>query len=216
MFNGRNVTADPPRTELWCLLYAQVKQADNQDYRNILLDDRRLDWRVQIEPDKEVNWLARYSDQERRLLKNITISNWKDDLSYGQFQHVFKLADTATVNKDAVRYGTAVWSAAEVRQLLELYGLPVDAPLSVLVVEILPVIKNIYEHISGLDQPSVQAALRDKMQVSQLPEPGQIKEQMARQRQASPQDEPSPVSDELGQHRILRTSPLTEVPFVCS
>ena len=26
---------------------------------------------------------------------------------------------------------------------------------------------------------------------------------------------PSPVNEELGHHRILRTSPLTEVPFVC-
>jgi hypothetical protein len=33
---GNNVTANP----LWVLLYAQVKQADNKDFRNILLDDR--------------------------------------------------------------------------------------------------------------------------------------------------------------------------------
>ena len=58
VFNGKNVTANPPRTELWALLYAQVKQADNQDFRNILLDDKQLDWRVQIEPDPQVNWLA--------------------------------------------------------------------------------------------------------------------------------------------------------------
>jgi hypothetical protein len=30
-FNGRNVTADPPRTQLWGLLYTQVKQAANKD-----------------------------------------------------------------------------------------------------------------------------------------------------------------------------------------
>jgi hypothetical protein len=28
-------------------------------------------------------------------------------------------------------------------------------------------------------------------------------------------ESPSPVNEELGEHRILRTSPLTEVPFVC-
>jgi hypothetical protein len=27
--------------------------------------------------------------------------------------------------------------------------------------------------------------------------------------------QPSPLSDELGHHRLLRTSPLTEVPEVC-
>ena len=34
--DGKNVTAFPPRTELWALIYAQVKMADNQDFRNIL------------------------------------------------------------------------------------------------------------------------------------------------------------------------------------
>src|SRR5690606_25118788 len=43
LFNGRNVTSDPPRTSIWCLLYAQVKQADGLDYRNILLDEKRLE-----------------------------------------------------------------------------------------------------------------------------------------------------------------------------
>ena len=42
VLNGKNITHDPPRTELWALLYAQVRQADGKDYRNILLDDRKL------------------------------------------------------------------------------------------------------------------------------------------------------------------------------
>ena len=42
VLNGRNITADPPRTEVWALLYAQVRQADDKDFRNILLDDRKL------------------------------------------------------------------------------------------------------------------------------------------------------------------------------
>ncbi len=42
VFRGKNVTADPPRTEIWCLLYAQVHQADGQAQRNILLHERPL------------------------------------------------------------------------------------------------------------------------------------------------------------------------------
>jgi hypothetical protein len=42
VLRGKNVTHDPPRTELWALLYAQVRQADGKDFRNVLLDDRRL------------------------------------------------------------------------------------------------------------------------------------------------------------------------------
>ena len=39
---GKNITANPPRTEIWTLLYAQVRQADGKDFRNILLEDREL------------------------------------------------------------------------------------------------------------------------------------------------------------------------------
>ena len=42
VFNGRNVTARPPRTEIWALLYAQVTMADDSDERNVLLSDRKL------------------------------------------------------------------------------------------------------------------------------------------------------------------------------
>jgi hypothetical protein len=40
--DGKNVTASPPHTSLWCLLYAQVKQADDAMWRNILLDTREM------------------------------------------------------------------------------------------------------------------------------------------------------------------------------
>lgn len=42
VFNGRNVTNRPPRTEIWALLYAQVCMADNSDRRNILISDKQL------------------------------------------------------------------------------------------------------------------------------------------------------------------------------
>jgi hypothetical protein len=42
VLNGKNITAHPPRTQIWALLYAQVRQADDEDNRNILLDDRIL------------------------------------------------------------------------------------------------------------------------------------------------------------------------------
>lgn len=216
VFNGKNVTADPPRTELWCLLYAQVRQADNKDYCNILLDDKQLDWRVQIEEEKNVDWFAKYDDNQRLALKNITIRNWKDELSYGRFQHVFKLAEVAQLNKDATKYGTVAWSIDEVVQLLQLYGLPINSPLSVLVVEILPVITNIYEHVPDLGKQEVVTKLQQNLHVAELPVSGVIKEKMSQLTEATAFHMTSgPLSDQLGHHRILRTSALTEVPFVC-
>jgi hypothetical protein len=216
VFNGKNVTADPPRTTLWCLLYAQVKQADNKDFRNILLDEKQLDWRVQIEFDKTVDWITQYDNSQRRALKTISIKNWKDDLNYAKFQHIYKLADLTQVNKDATRYGTTAWSNDEITQLLQLYGLPSDLPLSVLVVEMLPTITNIYEHISGLENQPALNTLRDRLQMADLPGQGVIKEKMAQMSRALDNEPgPDPLSDELGQHRILRTSPLTETPSIC-
>jgi hypothetical protein len=34
-------TSKPPKTEIWCMLYAQVKQADAAQNRNILLSEAR-------------------------------------------------------------------------------------------------------------------------------------------------------------------------------
>jgi len=37
VLNGKNITANPPQTSLWYMLYAQVRQADGLSYRNLLL-----------------------------------------------------------------------------------------------------------------------------------------------------------------------------------
>ncbi len=223
VFGGKNVTADPPRTKLWCLLYAQVRQADNKDFRNILLDDKQLDWRVQVEKEKDVDWLSRYDLKQRNLLKDISLRNSKDEIQYAQTRHVIKLADFLTVNKDATKYGTVVWTNKEVVQLLKLYGLPTDSPLSVLVVEILPTITNFKAHIPDFGQQEMLAliaSLGSKANTFVLPAGIGEGRKMAGGSQASAstndfQEGPSPLNEALGHHRILRTSPLTEVPFVC-
>jgi hypothetical protein len=213
---GKNVTANPPRTELWALLYAQVKKADNKDYRNILLYEKKLDWRVKIEHDKKVNPFLKYSINERSQLKYINIKNWKAELDYGKFKDVYQLADSAFVNKDATKYGTVIWSNDEINQMLELYGLPVDSPLSVLCVETLPVIKNIFDHVSRMDNDDVNERYRSKMNVDGTPGTGHAKEYYAaREKLDLISEGPRPLSDDLGHYRILRTSPLEEVPFVC-
>jgi hypothetical protein len=214
---GKNVTANPPRTELWALLYAQVKQADNNDYRNILLDDRPLDWRVQIENEKEANVFEKYTSSELQLLNQITVKTLKGQVSpTGNF---FKLVDFTKKNKSSTKYGTTVWSNKEVSQLLSVYGLPKDASLSVVVVETLPQINNIFEHITELNQPQVaQTAtnmVSDDQKKTFYKEYDRRFQRSSATLAASVPQKPSPVSDELGHHRILRTSRLTKVPDVC-
>ncbi|WP_162918528.1 hypothetical protein [Taklimakanibacter deserti] len=214
VFDGKNVTADPPRTQLWCLLYAQVRQADNLDFRNILLDDKQLDWRVQVEDEPGLSPFLRYDEVQLRTLRNVALKNAKIEVGYAQLAQSYKLTETETLNKDAKKYGTAIWSNDEVAQWLNLFGLPEDSPLSVLVVEVLPQITNIFDHAS-IEQQAVNLRIRETMQ-SDLPSPERASEFVAaRRQQADFQQGRSPVNDELGHHRILRTSPLTEVPFVC-
>ena len=218
---GRNVTADPPRTQLWALLYAQVRQADNKDYRNILLDDRQLDWRVQVEKKKPggpehrrgVDLLEKYTDHQLNVLGSIAYKNFKYETNASAI-NVLQLVDFTTKNKDGKKFGTVVWTHNEVELLLANLGLPLGSPLSVLVVETLPQITNIFEHVSGLNTPQVSAAWVPFVSGgTQNHLMGGAKELMAMQTAAV--RTPSPVSDELGHHRLLRTSPLTEVPAVC-
>ena len=44
LFSGRDVTSKPPKTEIWCMLYAQVRQADDRKNRNILLAEVKLEY----------------------------------------------------------------------------------------------------------------------------------------------------------------------------
>ena len=216
---GKNVTSEPPRTEIWCLLYAQVKQADNKDFRNILMDDKILDPNVRVEHDKQVNWNVIYTPEQRATLKRAAVRNWKDEIDYANFRYVYKLADFTTVNKDATMYGTVIWGNCEIYQLLALYGLPIDSPLSVLCVEILPQITNIYSHINALESKKIQNDIKRTLASGNFPSAGSIKEAMAIKQTAKYSinlNEPKPLSDKLGHYRILRTSPLIEVPFVCA
>ncbi|HMH12146.1 MAG TPA: hypothetical protein VK578_03470 [Edaphobacter sp.] len=215
VLDGKDYTADPPRTQLWCLLYAQVRQADNKDFRNILLDDKQLDWRVQIEEEQQVNWFQLYDRQQQLLLRNITIKNWKDEISYTGAQHIFKLKELTTSNKDATTFGTVAWLNSEVEQLLENYGLPTTSALSVLVVETLPSIRSLREAVSNVENPLVSQRLNVTMAAMKAANSESVAGAALNGAAVDVEQMPSPVSDELGEHRILRSSPLTEVPYIC-
>ncbi|HVN24508.1 MAG TPA: hypothetical protein VMT71_11095 [Syntrophorhabdales bacterium] len=216
--NGKSVTADPPRTQLWALLYAQVKQADNKDFRNILLDDKLLHANLRVEYQANVNWNFTHSDVQLAELKRVVIQGWKTETDIGRLAHLYKLASPAGINVDATKYGTAIWTNIDVSDLLALYGLPADSSLSVLVVEILPHITNIYEHVSGLDRQDIRNNLRSTVSNVEFPSDAMLQEGFAARTLAAQSVsfyEDRPLSDQLGQYRILRTSPLAEVPFVC-
>lgn len=275
VWQGRNVTCDPPRTQLHGLLYAQVRQADGKGYRNILLDERlmQLDkpiakapgvamkefqasqlhmarWTVDqvainekanvlvshlsLLEDKELTALrldpalnkklvsvvaARRAGKAEQLDAKTAVQlvsayekvNWKD---------AFEAVPVATVNagakftqaslvagaklaifKDAPKTATVSWTNKEIALLLYQLGLPQDASLSVLVVEVFGNVTSIFEHL-GMPMDQVEVLMPNRPDVVNA-----LKQRKQMQQQA--------LSNQLGNYRILRTSPLTEVPFVC-
>ena len=140
---------------------------------------------------------------------------FKYEVNAGAVASVLKLVDYSTKNKDATRYGTVVWSQKEVEALLGNLGLRLTSALSVLVVETLPQITNIYDHVSRLDQSrTVDAAVN----VAGANDIGTFRrgvEDAGLRSFVSAARRPSPVSDKLGHERLLRTSPLTPVPATC-
>ena len=172
--NGKNITADPPRTELWALLYAQVHQADGKDFRNILLDDRKLMLTPRIR---------------------------------GQFENPLGIPFVGFENRDSPARGWTSWTRTEILTALGDLGLPEDAPLSVLCVEMMPT-------LAALRAPKTTgiAVDKDSLAANLVAErsgygtsPGA----------AYALEEVRPLSDALGNFRILRSSPLTPVPEVC-
>lgn len=200
VFNGRNVTSDPPRTSIWCLLYAQVKQADGLDCRNILLEEKQLQ-RKQISRHRETfnERLQKASNNEALVI---------------QLQQEFM--QTLAVEKEAIWQAYGGWENKEIAELLYLYGLPNNSPLSVLCVEVYGQITNIHQHINDIRQKKEELISSIANNYDQTLAEGMWQETYKKLDSNTPDVPPiDPLRSQLGLFRILRTSPLTEVPFVC-
>ena len=267
VLNGKNVTADPPRTQLHCVLYAQVNQADGTEFRNILLDERlmKLVDPIKVKTDlnvasvlvknmeqMETHHAIEKNDQEKatHLLAQFQMFDQVDKLDIDQatrskiskliksrsrgkivtpdvvtsrallkaYNKYKKQPDFVTpvpanaaftnaslikgaklaIYKDKVKTGSCSWTNKEISILLNRYGLPEDSSLSVIVVEVFGNITNFFDYIN-YPKEILEKHFKDYADI--------IKGHKLRNEKA--------LSDNLGQYRILRTSPLTEVPFIC-
>jgi hypothetical protein len=118
------------------------------------------------------------------------------------------------INKDAVVYSQTTWTNSEISQILVLMGLPVSSSLSVISVEMMPRPETYINMASGVvdnnnalyasaafGAPAKKAANKERATAGATA--------------VVVNDNNSPLGNALGQFRILRTSPLTAVPFVC-
>jgi len=210
VFNGRNITASPPRTSIWGLLYAQVKQADGLDYRNILLDERELNplpkrtnkqigaeilrhSREQVKKDKEKGIVSTVMTNEMIHLNTIQQIAWE---------------------KESPKQAFGTWTNKEVEDILDLYGLPEDSSLSVLCVEVYGQISNVFEHIDNFTARKNELIEKTATVFNQTVA-RQYQGTLRGVKQPAAKAPIDPLNSQLGMFRILRTSPLTEVPFVC-
>jgi hypothetical protein len=155
LFGGRNIASRPPKTEIWCMLYAQVQQADAKQARNILLAEAR----------------AEYVDASKQWDVS-TFLKLRSGLPA-------QIANSVDVNLDAPATGIAAWSEDEIQRLLSQFYLGRTTGVSVLAVEMMPRYDQYIIFGQGADT-SVR-----------------------------------PLSQQLGQYRILRTSPLVAAPEIC-
>jgi hypothetical protein len=155
LFGGRNIASRPPKTEIWCMLYAQVQQADAKQSRNLLLAEAR----------------AEYVDASRQWDVS-TFLKLRSGLPA-------QIANSVDVNLDAPATGIAAWSEDEIQQLLGQFYLSRTTGVSVLAVEMMPRYDQYIIFGQGTDT-SVR-----------------------------------PLSQQLGQYRILRTSSLVAAPEIC-
>ncbi|WP_293676943.1 hypothetical protein [uncultured Phenylobacterium sp.] len=113
VFEGRNVTSRPPKTEIWSMLYAQATQADGREVRNILLAEARAELPKvqQVDPKAFLETRAFLSP---------------------------KAFNGLGVNLDGPLTGVCSWDDDEIRDLLNRFQLGPTTALSVLAVEMTP------------------------------------------------------------------------------
>jgi hypothetical protein len=95
--------------------------------------------------------------------------------------------------------------------------------LSVVVVEVFGNIKSLREHVTNLNQRRVRENIMESEQVKAVKDEKHRQQFRSAVHAAAFTDDADlfadvkikPLSNGLGHYRILRTSPLTEVPFVC-
>jgi hypothetical protein len=218
--NCKNVTSKPPRTQLWCLLYTQVKQADGKAYRNISIAEKRMELGRKLFslPAEDSHAFSLFKE---KITTDIKIGDIIKDPVVSIDESLLTAGAIKAIEKDEQPYALAVWDNSEIMQILELLGLPDDGPLSVLVVEVFGNITSFREHLTDLEVPGIKTRVTETLQAQGFSEThiNQINEQTdvstnIQQTMMSSQNY-NTLSNNLGNFRILRTSPLTEVPFVC-
>ncbi len=188
VFDGRNVTAQPSRTQLWALLYAQVRTADASDNRNILLQDRLM------QPVQKRKFDAQ---------TGMFINPVEETINIQQAQMAWSNAEVANLLK---KYGLHANSPLSV---LCVEILPNGEQF---------LSKNYHDHHDRYHRRAdrnlaIFSTQRAKLFMDRIIyniQQAQIRNDVHNEDLSA-----RPLSDDLGHYRILRTSTLVAVPEIC-
>ena len=158
--------------------------------------------------------LKRRSRQQEDLTYSYSRTGTED---YQLQQRKLELSQAIALQKEGNKQAVGEWENKEVAELLYLYGLPEDSPLSVLTVEVFGQVTNIGEHINNIGSKTAELEDSIARNYSQELAQGMHDELQSVIKKGTPPAGPDtdPLNSQLGFHRLLRTSPLAEVPFVC-
>ncbi|TDH27351.1 hypothetical protein EXU57_07125 [Segetibacter sp. 3557_3] len=204
VYNGEDVTSKPPRTELWALLYAQVKRADDKVFRNVLLDDQLF--------------------VRQRIPVNPTTGQQVIDINTDAVQYGI----TGWKNKDVIvllqQYGLPVDSNLSVLvvEMLPTYDKFYSPPPANTAGSNSPRLSNrqVVKLEEGMEVQRFKSSVREVNAVATEKQAqlernlqGRMEEQFINEAQKA--ERVRPLTDQLGSGRILRTSTLVPVPDIC-
>ncbi len=202
VYSGADVTAKPPRTQLWALLYAQVKRADDKVYRNVLLDDQILVRQRTAQGKKGQPAIVMNTDAVQN-----GITGWKN-------KHVIKILQSYGLAPDSSlsvlvvemlpTYDKFFTRTIRTRTAESFSG---QEPARITLeegMEIRRFTAAVSQEIYSADdiQQEMEKEFYDKMEELYITE-------------SEKQDLIRPLTDHLGSERILRTSTLVPVPSIC-
>lgn len=204
VFNGADVTSKPPRTQLWALLYAQVKRADDQVYRNILLDDQLfVRQRTSVDPATGAQLIDINTDAVQ-----YGITGWRNkdiDLMLQQYGLPVDSNLSVLVVEMLPTYDKFVSPFRRDNQ----FAVNQDTPQRSVInreegmnVEYFKTANSYFSSAAQSKQLQLENSLQSRI------EEGYIS-------QAQKEEFIRPLTDQLGSERILRTSTLVPVPEIC-
>lgn len=201
VLSGQSLTAAAaPQTQIWFLLYAQVRRADGKAYRNLLL--RKLEGVPPLPTSPVLGNVPGAGDNVPKFSPHLTGIAQQQSISV-----------------------QAAFSQEAIDVLLRELYLPANTPLSVLAVEVFnkeylvineqlsyePVPEDVQSLISRRRLSTASPVAASKGTATAVAAPRTATEITPRAA-AAPSD---PLGADLGSQRILRVSPLTPVSAIC-